>query len=155
MIYLVVFPWEQPWEEPNVNWIDLLFMFWKHRLQRPTRFVGLPTKWKLSTKTDEIMVNSGTATAVPAVPRAPPLHHIHRFHFLFGADHYHPMLHNHILQLCHLKGFAFALCYMENKKLLQANCLCVIFTGGESNMTNMTNRSIIRNSSGEIRRSPG
>ena len=48
-------------------------MFGKHRLQKPTRFVGLPTKWKVSPKTDEIMGNSGTATAVPAVPRAAPL----------------------------------------------------------------------------------
>ena len=48
-------------------------MFGKHRLQKPTRFVGLPTKWKISLKTDEIMGNSGTATAVPAVPRAAPL----------------------------------------------------------------------------------
>ena len=48
-------------------------MFGKHRLQKPTRFIGLPTKWKVSHKTDEIMGNSGTATAVPAVPRAAPL----------------------------------------------------------------------------------
>ena len=48
-------------------------MLRKHRLQKPTRFVGLPTKWKVSPKTDEIMGNSGTATAVPAVPRAAPL----------------------------------------------------------------------------------
>ena len=73
MLYVVLFHWEQPWKEPNVNWIDLLFIFGKHRLQKPTRFVGLPTKWKISPKTDEIMGNCGTATAVPAVPRAAPL----------------------------------------------------------------------------------
>ena len=48
-------------------------MIGKHRLQKPTRVVGLWTWWKVSTKTDEIMGNSGTATAVPAVPRAAPL----------------------------------------------------------------------------------
>ena len=36
-------------------------------LQKPTRFVTLPTKWTVSPKIDEIMGNSGTATAVPAV----------------------------------------------------------------------------------------
>ena len=45
----------------------------ERRLQKPTRFVGLPTKRKVSPKTDEITGNSGTATAVPAVPRAAPL----------------------------------------------------------------------------------
>ena len=48
-------------------------MFGKHRLQKPTRFFDLPTKWKVSPKTDEIMENSGTATAVPAVSVAAPL----------------------------------------------------------------------------------
>ena len=54
----------------------------KHRLQKPTRFVGLPKKWKMSPKTDEIMGNSGTATAVPAVCRAAPLanHNRHSSH---------------------------------------------------------------------------
>ena len=54
--------------------MELLFIVGKHRPQKPTRFVGLPTKWKVSLKTDEIMGNSGTATAVPAVPRAAPLY---------------------------------------------------------------------------------
>ena len=49
-------------------------MFGKHSLQKPTRFVGLPTKWKVSPETDEIMGNSGTATAVPAVHGAAPLY---------------------------------------------------------------------------------
>ena len=53
--------------------MKLLFIVGKHRLQKPTRFVGLPTKWKVSLKTDEIMGNSGTAAAVPAVLRAAPL----------------------------------------------------------------------------------
>ena len=48
-------------------------MFGKHRLQKPTRFVALPTKWTVSPKTDEIIGNSGTATAVPSVPGAGPL----------------------------------------------------------------------------------
>ena len=48
-------------------------MFGKHWLQKPTKFVGLLTKWRMSPKTDEIMGNSGTATAVPAVPGAAPL----------------------------------------------------------------------------------
>ena len=43
------------------------------RLQKPTSFIGLPTKWKVSSKTDEIMGNSGTEMAVPAVPGAAPL----------------------------------------------------------------------------------
>ena len=73
MFYVVVFHFEQPWKKPNVNWIELLFMLRKHRLQKPTRFVGLPTKWRVSPKTDDIMGNSGTATAVPAVPGAAPL----------------------------------------------------------------------------------
>ena len=47
-------------------------MLGKHRLQKPTRFVGLPTKWKMSPKADEIMGNSGTAVPA-AVPRAAPL----------------------------------------------------------------------------------
>ena len=41
--------------------------------QKPTRLVGFRTKWKVSPKTDEIMRNSGTATAVPAVSGAAPL----------------------------------------------------------------------------------
>ena len=57
-----------------MNCIDLLFMFGKHRLQKPTRFAGLQTKWRVSPKTDEIVGNSGTATAVPVVLRAAPLH---------------------------------------------------------------------------------
>ena len=52
-------------------------MFGKHRLQKPTRFVGLPTKWKVSPKSNEIMGNSGTATAVTAVPRTAPLHYFY------------------------------------------------------------------------------
>ena len=48
-------------------------MFAKHRLQKPTRFAGLPTKWRVSPKTDEIVGNSGTAMAVPAVPGMAPL----------------------------------------------------------------------------------
>ena len=48
-------------------------MFGKLRLQKPTRFVSLPTKGKVSPKTDEIIGNSGTATSVPAVPGAAPL----------------------------------------------------------------------------------
>ena len=48
-------------------------MFGKHRLQKPTRFVGLPTMWKVSPKTAKIMGNSDTATAVPAVSGAAPL----------------------------------------------------------------------------------
>ena len=66
IFYVVVFHFEQPWKIPNVNWIELLFMLGRHRLQKPTRFVGLPTKRKISPKTDENMGNSGTATAVPA-----------------------------------------------------------------------------------------
>ena len=40
----------------------------ERRLQKPTRFDGLPTKRKVSPKTDEIMGNSDAAMAVPAVP---------------------------------------------------------------------------------------
>ena len=50
--------------------MDLLFMFGKHRPQKPTGFFSLPTKWKVSPKTDEILGDSGTATAVNAVPGA-------------------------------------------------------------------------------------
>ena len=35
--------------------------------------MDLPTKWKISFKTDENLEKCGTATAVPAVPRAAPL----------------------------------------------------------------------------------
>ena len=52
-------------------------MFGKHWLQKPTRFVGLLTKWRMSPKTDEIIGNSGTATAVPAVPGEAPLESSH------------------------------------------------------------------------------
>ena len=44
----------------------------KHRLQKLTSVIG-PTKWKVFPKIDEIMGNSGTATAVRAVPLAAPL----------------------------------------------------------------------------------
>ena len=54
--------------------MDLLFMFGKHRLQKPTGFVSLPKfKWKVSPKTDEILGDSGTATDVHAAPAAAPL----------------------------------------------------------------------------------
>ena len=56
-----------------MNRVDPIFMFGKHRLPKPTRLVGLPTQWKGSLKTAEIMGNSGTATAVPAVSGAAPL----------------------------------------------------------------------------------
>ena len=36
-------------------------------------FIGLLTKWKVSPNTDEIMGNTGTATAVPNIPGAAPL----------------------------------------------------------------------------------
>ena len=45
----------------------------KHRLQKLTSVIGIPTKWKVFPKIDEIMGNSGTATAVRAVPLAAPL----------------------------------------------------------------------------------
>ena len=53
--------------------MDLLFMFGKHRPQKPTGFFSLPTKWKVSPKTDEILGDSGTATDVHAAPAAVPL----------------------------------------------------------------------------------
>ena len=44
----------------------------KHRRQKPTSFTGLPMKWRVSPKTDDIMGNSGTATGVPVMPVVTP-----------------------------------------------------------------------------------
>ena len=54
-----------------------LFDWEAYRLQKPTRIVSVPTKWKVSPKTDEVIGNSGTATAVPAVPGEAPLESSH------------------------------------------------------------------------------
>ena len=58
IFYVVVFHWEQPWKEPNVNWIDLLVLVGK--------------LWY--------------ATAVPAVPGAAPLNIYVRFRQVFNLE---------------------------------------------------------------------
>ena len=60
-------------------------MVGKYRLQKPTRFVGLPTKWKVSPKTDEIKGISVTAMDAPAVLGTAPLfqHYFPLEDFLF------------------------------------------------------------------------
>ena len=48
-------------------------MVGKHGLQKPPSIIGLPASRRVCPKTDEIMGNSGTATAVPAATGAAPL----------------------------------------------------------------------------------